>query len=102
MEARDPNYGTNYVAEELELVLKLGLMCSHSEATARPSMRQVVQYLEGDVPFPDLSSFGLCSTGLTFAHRGGFDDFFKTYLSFMNKGFSHSSSIADSLPSGGR
>ena len=49
MEARDPNYGTNYVAEELELVLKLGLMCSHSEAAARPSMRQVMQYLEGDV-----------------------------------------------------
>ncbi|XP_065618054.1 L-type lectin-domain containing receptor kinase IV.1 [Quercus suber] len=46
MEARDPNYGTSYVAEELELVLKLGLMCSNLEAAARPSMRQVVQYLE--------------------------------------------------------
>nr|POF24689.1 putative l-type lectin-domain containing receptor kinase i.4 [Quercus suber] len=69
MEARDPNYGTDYVAEEIELVLKLGLMCSYSEVAARPSMRQVVQYLEGDVPFPDLSSLGLCSTGLTFAHR---------------------------------
>ncbi|XP_030927681.1 L-type lectin-domain containing receptor kinase IV.1-like [Quercus lobata] len=46
MEARDPNYGTSYVAEELELVLKLGLMCSHSEAAARPSMRLVVLYLE--------------------------------------------------------
>ncbi|KAK4582068.1 hypothetical protein RGQ29_025297 [Quercus rubra] len=46
MEARDPNYGTSYVAEELELVLKLGLMCSHSKAAARPSMRQVVQYLK--------------------------------------------------------
>ena len=96
MEARDPNYGTNYVAEELELVLKLGLMCSHSEAAARPSMRQVVQYLEGDVPFPDLSSLGLSSTGLTYAHREGYDDFFKTYPSSMN------TSIADSLLSGGR
>ncbi|KAM4090886.1 hypothetical protein ACJW30_09G096600 [Castanea mollissima] len=102
MEARDPNYGTNYVAEELELVLKLGLMCSHTEAAARPSMRQVVQYLEGDVPFPDLSSLGLGSTGLTFGHREGFDDFFMTYSSSMNKGFSHSSSVADSLLSGGR
>uniref|UniRef100_A0A7N2M5W8 non-specific serine/threonine protein kinase n=1 Tax=Quercus lobata TaxID=97700 RepID=A0A7N2M5W8_QUELO len=102
MEARDPNYGTSYVAEELELVLKLGLMCSHSEAAARPSMRLVVLYLEGDVPFPDLSSPGLCSTGLTFAHREGFDDFFKTYPSSINRGFSHSSSIADSLLSGGR
>jgi hypothetical protein len=50
--ARDPNLGTEYVAEEVELVLKLGLMCSNSEAAARPSMRQVVQFLEGDVPLP--------------------------------------------------
>ena len=77
-------------------------MCSHSEAAARPIMRQVVQYLEGDVPFPHLSSLGLCSTGLTFAHREGFDDFFKTYPSSMNKGFSHLSFIADSLLLGGR
>ncbi|KAK9986394.1 hypothetical protein SO802_031345 [Lithocarpus litseifolius] len=72
------------------------------EAAARPSMRLVVQYLEGDVPFPDLSSLGLCSTGLTFAHREGFDDFFMTYPSSMNRGLSHSSSIADSLLSGER
>ncbi|XP_030925353.1 L-type lectin-domain containing receptor kinase IV.1-like [Quercus lobata] len=102
MEARDPNYGTSYVAEELELVLKLGLMCSHSEAAARPSMRQVVQYLEGDVPFPDLSSLGLSSTGLTFAHGDGLDDFFLSYPSSMNQAFSHTSSIAESLLSGGR
>jgi hypothetical protein len=46
LEARDPNLGTEYVAEELELVMKLGLMCSHAEPSARPTMRQVVQYLE--------------------------------------------------------
>ncbi|GAV76555.1 Pkinase domain-containing protein, partial [Cephalotus follicularis] len=46
--AKDPNLGTDYVAAEVELVLKLGLLCSHSEPTARPSMRQVIQFLEGD------------------------------------------------------
>ncbi|XP_050244285.1 L-type lectin-domain containing receptor kinase IV.1 isoform X14 [Quercus robur] len=102
MEARDPRFGTNYVAEELQLVLKLGLLCSHSEAAARPSMRQVVQYLEGDVPFPDLTSLGLSSTGLTFAHGDGFDDFFMSYPSSTNQVFSHTSSIAESLLSGGR
>ncbi|KAK7817716.1 l-type lectin-domain containing receptor kinase iv.1 [Quercus suber] len=64
-------------------------------------MHQVVQYLEGDVPFSDLSSLGLCSTTLTFAHREGFNDFFITSPS-MNKGFSHSSSIANLLLSRGR
>nr|XP_023919323.1 L-type lectin-domain containing receptor kinase IV.1-like [Quercus suber]POF01827.1 l-type lectin-domain containing receptor kinase iv.2 [Quercus suber] len=102
MEARDPKFGTNYVAEELQLVLKLGLLCSHSEAAARPSMRQVVQYLEGDVPFPDLTSLCLSSTGLAFAHRDGFDDFFMSYPSSMNQAFSHTSSVAESLLSGGR
>ncbi|XP_030924332.1 L-type lectin-domain containing receptor kinase IV.1-like isoform X1 [Quercus lobata] len=102
MEARDLRFGTNYVAEELQLVLKLGLLCSHSKAAARPSMRQVVQYLEGDVPFPDLASLGLSSTGLTFAHGDGFDDFFMSYPSSTNQAFSHTSSIAESLLSGGR
>ncbi|KAF3447744.1 hypothetical protein FNV43_RR08447 [Rhamnella rubrinervis] len=39
--------GTNFVAEEVELVMKLGLICSDSEPSAPPSMRQVVQYLRG-------------------------------------------------------
>jgi hypothetical protein len=46
LEARDVNLGVGYVAEEVELVLKLGLLYSHSEPAARPSMRQVVQFLE--------------------------------------------------------
>ncbi|KAH7863073.1 hypothetical protein Vadar_013010 [Vaccinium darrowii] len=44
------------------LVLKLGLLCSGSNAATRPSMRQVMQYLDGDVPLPEIShdtaSFG--------------------------------------------
>ncbi|KAG5553962.1 hypothetical protein RHGRI_011734 [Rhododendron griersonianum] len=71
----DPKLGSQYVAEEAELVLKLGLWCSHSEPVARPSMRKVVQYLEGDIPLPELKLMGNSATGLMFAHREGFDDF---------------------------
>ncbi|GLT89550.1 hypothetical protein SLE2022_075280 [Rubroshorea leprosula] len=102
LEIRDPKLGTDFVAKEVELVLKLGLLCSHSDPTARPSMRQVVQYLEGDVPLPDLSALGLTASGLTFAHGEGFDDFVTSYPSSMNKAHTHSSSIAESLLSGGR
>ncbi|XWS67106.1 hypothetical protein CRYUN_Cryun05aG0258400 [Craigia yunnanensis] len=102
LEAKDPNLGTNYVAEEVELVLKLGLLCSHSEPEARPTMRQVVQFLEGDIPFPEISSLSLSSSGLIFAHREGFDDFAMSYTSSIYKGFSHSSSVAESILSGGR
>ncbi|XP_048138280.1 L-type lectin-domain containing receptor kinase IV.1-like [Rhodamnia argentea] len=103
LEARDPNFGVEYVEEEMELVLKLGLMCSHSDPSMRLSMRQVLQYLEGDLPMPKLSSIGLSSGGLTFAHREGFDDVAMSYRSSMYKAFApSSSSVAESHLSGGR
>jgi len=41
--------------EEVSLVLKLGLLCSHPLSHGRPTMRQVVQYLDGNTVLPDLS-----------------------------------------------
>jgi serine/threonine protein kinase len=101
--ARDVRLGADYVAEEVELVLKLGLLCSHSEPTARPSMRQVVQFLEGDSPLPELPSLGLCANGLTFTHNkeGGFSDFALSYLSSGDR-FTQTSFATESLLSGGR
>ncbi|CAJ2670406.1 unnamed protein product [Trifolium pratense] len=103
LEAKDINLGSDYESEEVELVLKLGLLCSHSEPMARPSMRQVVQYLERDIPVPDLSLLSLSSSGLTFGYQEFFEDFPMSYPSSMDKTMSHTSvSIADSLLSGGR
>ncbi|PQQ11142.1 L-type lectin-domain containing receptor kinase IV.1 [Prunus yedoensis var. nudiflora] len=100
LEAIDLNLGSEFVAEEVELVLKLGLLCSHSEPSARPSMRQVVHYLEGDIPLPALSSLGLSSGGLKFAHHEGFDDSATSYPSSMGKEMSY---VPEStLLSGGR
>ncbi|KAI8013336.1 L-type lectin-domain containing receptor kinase IV.1 [Camellia lanceoleosa] len=100
--AIDPKLGSDYVAEEVELVLKLGLLCSHSEPAVRPSMRQIVQFLEGDVQLPELTSLEISATGLTFAKRERFDDFAISYPSSMEKAFSQLSSVAESLLSGGR
>ncbi|XP_044505336.1 L-type lectin-domain containing receptor kinase IV.1-like [Mangifera indica] len=44
-----------YSEEHMELVLKLGLFCSHPNPAARPNMRQVMQYLDGDATLPDIS-----------------------------------------------
>ncbi|CAL5052562.1 unnamed protein product [Urochloa decumbens] len=44
----------NYDIDEAFLALKLGLLCSHPFPDARPNMRQVLQYLDGDVPLPEL------------------------------------------------
>nr|AAR11298.1 lectin-like receptor kinase 7;1 [Medicago truncatula] len=93
LEAKDVHLGTNYVSEEVELVLKLGLLCSHSEPLARPSMRQVVQYLERDTPLPDFSSLSLSSSGLTFGYQLFVEDRRMPYTSAL---------IAESVLSGGR
>ncbi|XP_062095572.1 L-type lectin-domain containing receptor kinase IV.1-like [Humulus lupulus] len=80
--------------EEIELVLKLGLLCSHSEPGVRPSMSQVVYVLERDVPLPDLSTMGLTAEGV--------DDYAMSMAFFPQVLSSSSSSMAESLLSGGR
>ncbi|TYI33358.1 hypothetical protein ES332_A04G127400v1 [Gossypium tomentosum] len=82
LEAKDPNLGSDCVAEEVELILKLGLICSLSEPEARPTMRHTVH-------------------GIAFSHRTGFDEFAMPYTSSLNNKFSHSSSAEASLLSGG-
>ncbi|XP_058202037.1 L-type lectin-domain containing receptor kinase SIT2-like [Rhododendron vialii] len=54
LETSDPRLGGDYLQEEMELVLELGLLCSKSNAVTRPNMRQVIQYLEGDVLLPEI------------------------------------------------
>lgn len=51
--AVDRNLVVDYVVEEVEMVLKLGLMCTSFEPNARPSMQQVVQHLDGYQSLPD-------------------------------------------------
>uniref|UniRef100_A0A0D9XK33 non-specific serine/threonine protein kinase n=1 Tax=Leersia perrieri TaxID=77586 RepID=A0A0D9XK33_9ORYZ len=46
--AADARLCGHYDGEEAAMVLKLGLICCHPVAAARPTMRQVVQLLDGD------------------------------------------------------
>ncbi|CAI0427244.1 unnamed protein product [Linum tenue] len=103
VEARDPNFGSEFVVEELDLVLKLGLLCSHSDPEARPSMKQVVQMLEGELPLPDMSSMGLSlsSIGLNFGRREGLMGLALS-TSPSSGSFTHLSSAEESLVCGGR
>ncbi|KAL5747898.1 hypothetical protein ACOSP7_024917 [Xanthoceras sorbifolium] len=56
LEASDPRLEGTYAADQMELVLKLGMFCSHPIPEARPSMRQVMQYLDGEAKLPDIPS----------------------------------------------
>ena len=52
IEAADPKLDNEYVSEEMELVMKLGLICCQKMPEARPTMRQVTCYLDGSDNLP--------------------------------------------------
>ncbi|XP_020193994.2 L-type lectin-domain containing receptor kinase SIT2-like [Aegilops tauschii subsp. strangulata] len=52
--AVDAKLGTGYDAAEADTVLRLGLTCLHPSPAARPSMKQVMQYLDGSATLPKL------------------------------------------------
>ncbi|KDP42216.1 hypothetical protein JCGZ_02946 [Jatropha curcas] len=54
LETVDPRLESKYVVEEMEMVLKLGLVCTHYSPAARPTIRQVLHYLDGNVTMPDI------------------------------------------------
>jgi hypothetical protein len=53
-ETVDSRLQGSYNIDEARMVLTLGLMCSHPFPGERPTMRQVMQYLDGDSPLPEL------------------------------------------------
>ncbi|KAF8388772.1 hypothetical protein HHK36_025452 [Tetracentron sinense] len=75
----DPRLGGEYDEREVVMVLKLGVMCSNGAPGARPSMRQVVRYLEGEVVVPE----ALNAPGGYDGGKDGFDfdDFVHSYPS---------------------
>lgn len=80
----DPRLGEDYCPIEAELVLKLGLLCSNPMPEARPSMRQVVQFLVGDVPLPELpASYQSCGTPSPFQSEG-FNSYVKSFCSSVS------------------
>jgi len=76
----DPRLKDDYNIDEACLVLKLGLLCSHPFVSARPTMRQVMQYLEGDTAIPEITSTHFTFTVQAFPHQDeGFESPNMTY-----------------------
>ncbi|XP_074565395.1 L-type lectin-domain containing receptor kinase SIT2-like [Curcuma longa] len=78
---RDARMGEEYEAEEVELALKVGLLCSHPLPAARPSMRQTMRYLEGEEPLPELSPTYMSFSVFALLHNDGFDDYLMSFPS---------------------
>ncbi|XP_058201990.1 L-type lectin-domain containing receptor kinase SIT2-like isoform X2 [Rhododendron vialii] len=101
LETSDPRLGGDYLEEEMELVLKLGLLCSKSDAATRPSMRQVMQYLDGDVLLPEIihdsTSIGTIGLG-----NEASSEFVMSFPSSILKSSAHSISSTESILTSGR
>ncbi|XP_058099360.1 L-type lectin-domain containing receptor kinase IV.1-like [Magnolia sinica] len=102
LSAVDPKLGHVYEVEEMEMVLKLGLLCSHPLSAERPSMRQAMQFLDRDAPLPELSFDGLGAAILAVGHHKGSDDLHFPYSFSLEKGFASTSSVPESVLSSGR
>ncbi|EAY85469.1 hypothetical protein OsI_06844 [Oryza sativa Indica Group] len=75
MDMVDPRLEGEYNTDEASLVLKLGLLCSHPLPDLRPSMRQVMQYLDGQLPFPELVPSHTSFSMLSMAQSRGLDSY---------------------------
>jgi len=71
LEAVDPRLGGEFSSDEVQLVLQIGLLCAHPSATARPSMQQVLQYLDGEMPLPEMTRADLSFNMLALLQRKG-------------------------------
>ncbi|XP_058201874.1 L-type lectin-domain containing receptor kinase SIT2-like isoform X1 [Rhododendron vialii] len=101
LETSDPRLGGDYLEEEMELVLKLGLLCSKSNAVTRPSMRQVMQYLDGDAPLPEIihDSTSIGTTGLG---NEAYSDFVMSFPPTIVKSSAPSVASTESILTSGR
>ncbi|ESQ42312.1 hypothetical protein EUTSA_v10015671mg [Eutrema salsugineum] len=54
-DAIDTRMGLEYSEEETEMALKLGLLCTNIVVESRPTMEQVVQYINKNLPLPIFS-----------------------------------------------
>ncbi|CAM0906437.1 unnamed protein product [Alopecurus aequalis] len=83
VDRRIPN---GFSTDKGSLVLRLALLCSHPLANGRPTMRQVMQYLNGDLVLPDLSPAYLSFTMLERMYDGDFNQNIKPYTSSTSIG----------------
>ncbi|KAK1679717.1 hypothetical protein QYE76_040565 [Lolium multiflorum] len=73
MDVVDTRIPDGFSPDKVSLVLKLAFLCSHPLPTARPTMRQVIKYLDGDTLLQDLSPAYLSFTMLERMFDGEFN-----------------------------
>ncbi|THG05919.1 hypothetical protein TEA_007010 [Camellia sinensis var. sinensis] len=101
LETSDTRLGGDYLEEEMLLVLKLGMLCSQYNEAARPSMRQVMQYLDGNVLLPDIP-LHTTGTGTFSVTNEPSSEFVASFPSSVSKSSVQLMSITESVLNSGR
>ncbi|CAL8125566.1 unnamed protein product [Prunus armeniaca] len=94
----DPRLEGEFDELEAVVVLKLGIMCSNNTPKARPTMRQVVRYLQGEVALPEVVLSPGAYDGRKDSEGGGeFEDYVHSYptSSYFEKASAWSCDDAD-------
>ncbi|CAN6203599.1 unnamed protein product [Urochloa humidicola] len=92
LETVDSRLQGNYNIDEARFTLKLGLLCCHPFSNARPTMRQVMQYLDGEMQLPEMAPTDMRFHMMAIMQNEGFDDYIT----------GSTTSIGTSVLSGGR
>ncbi|XP_030492307.2 L-type lectin-domain containing receptor kinase S.4 [Cannabis sativa] len=71
----DPRLGGEFDETEVVVSIKLGLICSNDKPEARPTMKQIVRYLEREAPLPDVVPPPNGEVGKS----GGLEDYVHSY-----------------------
>ncbi|VAI50568.1 unnamed protein product [Triticum turgidum subsp. durum] len=74
----------DYGVDEASLVLKIGLLCLHPFPGSRPSMREVMQYLDGETPLPELKPTQLSVDMQGLMQDSGFNTSVMSYPQLMS------------------
>ncbi|WVZ61789.1 hypothetical protein U9M48_011606 [Paspalum notatum var. saurae] len=82
-ETIDAKLQGDYNVDEACVALQVGLLCSHPFPEARPSMRQVLQYLNGEISVPQLVPAHVSFQMLSLMHNEGFDSYIMSYPSSL-------------------
>ncbi|XP_038904872.1 probable L-type lectin-domain containing receptor kinase VI.1 [Benincasa hispida] len=91
LDAADPKLNGVYDMVEMKMVLQLGLLCSHYKPEARPSMRQVTRFLNGE---DQILSFDPSPySQLTFQSGSGFTQFIPPSSRTSTTSFASSTSM---------
>uniref|UniRef100_A0A0D9WV70 non-specific serine/threonine protein kinase n=1 Tax=Leersia perrieri TaxID=77586 RepID=A0A0D9WV70_9ORYZ len=84
IETVDTKLQGNYNVDEVYLVLKLGLLCSHPLSNERPNIRQVMKYLNEDMAMPELVPTHHNFHTLALMQNQGFDSYVMSYPSLAS------------------